>query len=760
MRSACFRVSTLGMFNYHRSPMGPGLVRVLGMPQVLVAGALVGVGVRSTLLLLKLALASPASVTRSRLREDVWWDATGTDGGVRVQVSRIRTTLGSESIVRWPDGYTLGPGIVIDVERFEVLCMAARERALSVEQRIAAYDEALELWRGNAFLGLDHVPWLADEATRLDELREQAIDERFVLRALVEAPARLIPDLRAAVAHHPTRERRVGLLATALFCDGRQTDALESIRRLRRKLVDGYGLSPGPAIDEVELRILRQDPTLLDRPAIGGASNDGVTEGKLRAARTLIDNGLLGRGIAIIDEVSAVALAQHDHRTYAEALLVRAAALQRADDATADPSPMIDQAQTIARQLRDGVLLAKCAMARLGKGIPLDSEHVLIELTEPLALLPTSSPHRLDLLCFASVVVAFTGDTSAGAQLIEAARRSFERIGSPRSEAVWLTTKSILGAVRGDDREETAANATRAYALAAELDDAALRVVAAQAMLRSKYAVGDLATIDELLPGLLRDSTDANLPFGIVRVSLCRTMNALARGRLDLVPALLEQVAADVARLRTYAGAGALLSQQNLFRLEMGLDDEIAAVAQLLLTGGPSVWHAVHAVCGMADADDVMAVADDVPSDDLLMPFVAFAAVTAARDHHAALGSWCLERLEPMGDATIVVGLGTNVLGFAAHFAALSHEATGDFERARGSYEQSRRLADDVGARLWWAYSSVGLASVLTASADNHAQRTAIELLAEVDEVAAASGSVRLARLSSDVRERMRETTN
>ena len=47
--------------------------------------------------------------------------------------------------------------------------------------------------------------------------------------------------------------------------------------------------------------------------------------------------------------------------------------------------------------------------------------------------------------------------------------------------------------------------------LANELDDPTLNVMAAQAVLRSKYSLGDLAAIDLLLPGLERDSNDAGL---------------------------------------------------------------------------------------------------------------------------------------------------------------------------------------------------------------------------------------------------------
>jgi hypothetical protein len=48
----------------------------------------------------------------------------------------------------------------------------------------------------------------------------------------------------------------------ALYGSGRQAEALEAYRKTRRLLVDELGIEPGPAIQQLEQAILRQDPRL------------------------------------------------------------------------------------------------------------------------------------------------------------------------------------------------------------------------------------------------------------------------------------------------------------------------------------------------------------------------------------------------------------------------------------------------------------------------------------------------------------------
>ena len=235
-------------------------IRVLGRPRVLLGGDALPLRGRPLTLAVRLAVSrSPA--TAAHLRRDLWPDGTGSDGALRVLLSRTRTMLGSEHLVRRDDGYVLGSGVHVDSHRFEALVAVGRDRERDLGQRIGALDEALDLWTGPAFDSVDDITWLRSEADRLNELSDQAVDLRFEARMLVDDPDRLVVDLRRAVGDAPSRERRTELLAIALYRADRQVEALRTIDHLRINLRD-LGLSPGPSLSATEVRILHHDQTL------------------------------------------------------------------------------------------------------------------------------------------------------------------------------------------------------------------------------------------------------------------------------------------------------------------------------------------------------------------------------------------------------------------------------------------------------------------------------------------------------------------
>jgi len=64
------------------------------------------------------------------------------------------------------------------------------------------------------------------------------------------------------VAVHPLRERLRGQLMLALYRDGRQADALELYQRTRDTFIEELGIEPGPALQELQRAVLRQDAAL------------------------------------------------------------------------------------------------------------------------------------------------------------------------------------------------------------------------------------------------------------------------------------------------------------------------------------------------------------------------------------------------------------------------------------------------------------------------------------------------------------------
>ena len=121
------------------------------------------------------------------------------------------------------------------------------------------------------------------EAARLLEVRH-AVEEDLVAASLAAGRAvEAVAEAGPLVAREPFRERRWALLATALYRTGRQRDALDVLRRAGTTLREEFGLDPGTELVELERRMLRQDPSLLNVPASLGGTNATCPYRGLRA---------------------------------------------------------------------------------------------------------------------------------------------------------------------------------------------------------------------------------------------------------------------------------------------------------------------------------------------------------------------------------------------------------------------------------------------------------------------------------------------
>ena len=111
---------------------------------------------------------------------------------------------------------------------------------------------------------------------RLEELRLAVIEERIDLDLRAGGTRRSWPSSAISSPGHPFRERFVGQLMLALYRTGRQAEALDVFRRNRDLLADELGIEPGPDLQQLQLAVLRQDPSLdatvpveATRPTVG-----------------------------------------------------------------------------------------------------------------------------------------------------------------------------------------------------------------------------------------------------------------------------------------------------------------------------------------------------------------------------------------------------------------------------------------------------------------------------------------------------------
>jgi DNA-binding SARP family transcriptional activator len=267
--------------------LGPLLVRTGDEPVPISAG-------KQRVLLATLLLAVNQVVATDKLAEALWQGSPPETARVTLQnyIMRLRHTLGPtgyERIVSRRSGYLIDVRSgELDVARFVELrgagLAAAQARAWEdASDQLAA---ALRLWRGQPLADVQSA-LLAPEVPRLAEMRLQALESRIDADLHLGRHREVTAELAALAAAEPLRERVHELLMLALYRSGQQAAALAAYRQARRRLVDERSAEPGPALRELNQRILQSDRTLLiaarprsgPRPAdaaSGAASPDGA----------------------------------------------------------------------------------------------------------------------------------------------------------------------------------------------------------------------------------------------------------------------------------------------------------------------------------------------------------------------------------------------------------------------------------------------------------------------------------------------------
>lgn len=223
-------------------------------------------GDRQRLLLATLLASTGALVSADRLVEELWGDDLPANpaAALQNQISRLRRLLdadGAAPLYTEAQGYrlVLDPGD-LDAERFERLLAASEDaRPADPSAALAHLDAALELWRGEAYGELSDRPWVAVEAARLEELRASAREVRGEILLDMGRPVDAVATVEGLAAAHPLRERPQHLLMRALYAAGRQSDALATYQRYRKRLGEELGLDPSPELARLEAQILRHE---------------------------------------------------------------------------------------------------------------------------------------------------------------------------------------------------------------------------------------------------------------------------------------------------------------------------------------------------------------------------------------------------------------------------------------------------------------------------------------------------------------------
>ncbi|MBR7835261.1 winged helix-turn-helix domain-containing protein [Actinospica durhamensis] len=228
-------------------------------------------------LLAALLLRPNQVVSADQLAELLWGDRPRVSATTSLynQVMRLRQALGPHAgRIR-----AVPPGYVIDVEPGELDTSVFAEHRANAAQAAQAgdwetssreYAAALDLWHGEP---LADVPALQSAAAiqQLVEERILAVQGRIEADLHLARHDQVIGELRTLIDRHPWREAFYGQLMLALYRAGRQPEALDVYRDLRRAIAAEFAVEPGENVRSLHTGILRSDPCLALPAAEPGA---------------------------------------------------------------------------------------------------------------------------------------------------------------------------------------------------------------------------------------------------------------------------------------------------------------------------------------------------------------------------------------------------------------------------------------------------------------------------------------------------------
>ena len=267
--------------------LGPVQVTIDDVPQNLG-------GVKPRAVLAKLITQRNQVVSAEALADAAW------DGNppamfrnhLQVAIAKLRKVLQTAGFDPMRVLATAPPGYRLVVE--EQQCDAARFASLKntghqhaaagrYEDASAAFSAALAEWKGPALADLRGLRFADDYAAPIDDERLATQIVRAEAEIACGRPTLVLNELSSLAGTHPLHEPLWQQLIAALYLANRPSDALEACRRLRRALDDELAVDPSPAIQDLELRILRQEP--LESKAPSTSQDLGKTVVKHRNTR-------------------------------------------------------------------------------------------------------------------------------------------------------------------------------------------------------------------------------------------------------------------------------------------------------------------------------------------------------------------------------------------------------------------------------------------------------------------------------------------
>jgi DNA-binding SARP family transcriptional activator len=227
-------------------------------------------GPQQRIMLSVLAAEFGRLVAKDRLIHDIWGErpirtARSAVNGYAMRLRRLLQAGGAANLITRAAGYELvADAGALDAKVFESHVDRGKRCAEAGRLAEAAQhlSDGLALWRGTALADVPATPIVSAEATRLEQLRLSALEERIGAELDLGLHAQVVDELSQLVQDHPLRERLCGYFMIALYRCGRRAEALGAYRGVRTVLVEETGIEPGPELRALERAVLNDGATL------------------------------------------------------------------------------------------------------------------------------------------------------------------------------------------------------------------------------------------------------------------------------------------------------------------------------------------------------------------------------------------------------------------------------------------------------------------------------------------------------------------
>lgn len=182
--------------------------------------------------------------------------------GLHVAVSTLRRVLepGRRNREPWCRLVTKRPGYMMCLgqDEFDVTAatrLTAQGRQMLARRHLASAETCLIaaelLFKGPPYAEFAYTEFAQPEIRRLCELRLGLIEDRIDAQLLLGKHHELIPELEYLALVHPSRERFIQQLMTALIRSDRCGDALKLYGEASRRLWVDYGVTPGRGLADL-----------------------------------------------------------------------------------------------------------------------------------------------------------------------------------------------------------------------------------------------------------------------------------------------------------------------------------------------------------------------------------------------------------------------------------------------------------------------------------------------------------------------------